>query len=220
MSREFQAHMFDPFSQEYNNPERPKGSTGTGLGLSIVRKVVDMMGGTLEVESELGKGTTVRCSIVFPDAARDPAYKNFMEKEAENRKEADGTMLFGRVLLAEDNPVNTEIALRILERFGMTAECAENGRIAADMFAKSEPGYYHAILMDIQMPVMNGYESTRIIRAMKRSDAAQIPILAMTADAFADAMQKGRDAGMTEYLVKPIDPVKLRKALGKALKKK
>ena len=215
MSREFQAHMFDPFSQEYSNPDRPKGSTGTGLGLSIVKKIVDMMGGTLEVESELGKGTTVRCSIVFPDAARDPAYENFAEKEAEDRKAAD-VKLSGHILLAEDNPVNTEIAVRILNHFGVTVDCAENGRIAADMFAKSEPGYYHAILMDIQMPVMNGYESTRIIRAMRRPDAAQIPILAMTADAFADAMQKGRDAGMTEYLVKPIDTVKLRQALGKA----
>ena len=214
MSEEFQKKMFQPFTQEYDNPGRPKGMTGTGLGLSIVKRMVDLMGGELSVKSERGRGTTIRCRIVFPDADRDPRWRGW--KDAVPHGGASAEALCGRVLLAEDNPINMEIAVRILESFGLETDCAENGALAADKFAASAPGFYNAVLMDIQMPVMNGYEATRKIRAMSRPDAASVQIVAMTADAFADAAQRGREAGMDEYLVKPLDPVKIREVLSKS----
>jgi len=214
MSKEFQKTMFEPFTQEYDNPARPKGTTGTGLGLSIVKRDVELMGGTLEVESERGKGTAFRCSIVFPDALRDPRYRSAAEThEVPLRQEAP---LSGRVLLAEDNDMNTEIAVRILESFGVEAVHAENGAECVERFSRSLPGEYRAILMDIQMPVMNGYEATEKIRALPRPDAKSIPIIAMTADAFADAAERGRQAGMNKHLTKPLDPRSLREILGEA----
>ena len=213
MSEEFQRTMFQPFTQEYDNPGRPKGTTGTGLGLSIVKKMVDLMGGELCVESELGRGTTISCRIVFPDAERDLRYQGW--DRPVQRTAAAAQELTGRVLLAEDNPINTEIAVRLLESFGLKVDCAENGKLAVAMFAGSQPDSYKAVFMDIQMPVMNGYEATIKIRALPRPDAASVPILAMTADAFADAVQRGREAGMDEYLVKPLDQDKIRETLTK-----
>jgi signal transduction histidine kinase/CheY-like chemotaxis protein/PAS domain-containing protein len=214
MSPEFQKVMFDAFSQEYDNPGRPKGITGTGLGLSIVKKMVDLMGGTLEVESTLGKGTMIRLIIDLPDALRDPRY---CSGQAAADLEEDGTEdLKGRVLLAEDNAINTEIALRVLRSFGLTVDCVENGAEAVRRFETSPAGSYDAILMDIQMPVMDGYTATKRIRASKQAGAATIPIIAMTADAFSDAAQRGREAGMNDYLVKPLDPPKLRAILKRA----
>lgn len=203
MSEEFQKIMFEPFSQEYDNEMRPKGITGTGLGLSIVKKMVDLMGGTIEVSSFPGKGTTVCCSIIFPDALRDPRYAYFRE---ENKVEHPNRMpLSGKVIIAEDNPINTVIARRIVSSFGIESVCVDNGRKAVDVFASSEPEEYAAILMDIQMPVMNGYEAAENIRKLERSDAASIPIIAMTADAFNDAAKRSLKCGMNEYIVKPLD---------------
>jgi signal transduction histidine kinase len=213
MSEEFQKKMFEPFTQEYDNPLRPKTASGTGLGLSIVRKMVDLMGGTLSVESRLGKGTTVKCSIVFPDAERDPAYKDAEAESGEKKALRELPPLHGKVLLAEDNPINTEIASRVLGSFGLAVDCAENGLAAVKMFEGSKAGEYGAVIMDIQMPVMNGYEATEAIRALGRPDAKDVPIIAMTADAFADAMERGRKAGMSGYMTKPIDPEKLRRML-------
>lgn len=211
MSEEFQKKMFDSFSQEYDNPNRPKGMTGTGLGLAIVKKIIDLMGGTLEVKSELGKGTTIRGNIIFPDALRDPAYQQ-KEKSAK-QKPIQKKKLQGKILLAEDNPINTEIALRILSSFGLTVDCVDNGEKAVEKFKESSENEYLAILMDIQMPVMGGYEATQKIRALGRTDSNKIQIIAMTADAFADAMIRGKEAGMSQYLVKPLDTEKLRKVL-------
>jgi len=213
MSKEFQKQMFETFSQEYDNPLRPSGLSGTGLGLAIVKRMVDLMDGTLEVESDIGKGTMIRCVIIFPDATRDPRYANIV-KDAD-AQQTDRSPLSGKLLLAEDNAINTEIAVRIIESFGLTVDCVENGKRAVDAFAASAADEYRAILMDIQMPIMNGYDATRAIRALDRPDARSIPIIAMTADAFSDAAQRGREAGMDEYLIKPMDPVKLRATLEK-----
>src|SRR5574344_215715 len=212
MSEEFQKKMFEPFTQEYDNPLRAKGITGTGLGLSIVKKMVDLMGGILEVESERGKGTTVRCHIVFPDAERDPAYAE--QKVTKPKKtSSEKNQLAGTVLLVEDNEINLEIAKRILEEIGFTVDSAENGAKAVTKFIKSQLNYYRIIFMDIQMPIMNGYEATETIRSLERKDAKEIPIIAMTADAFADAMEHGKKVGMNENVVQPIDPSNLLAAI-------
>ena len=217
MSPEFQKIMFEPFSQEYDNPLRPKGISGTGLGLSIVHKMVELMNGSMTVESSMGKGTIIRCSIVFPDATRDPRYSERLKADEETREDTE--LFEGKVLLVEDNEINMEIALRIIESFGLTADTAENGREAVEQFAKSSTGEYAAVLMDIQMPVMNGYEATMQIRKMHRSDASKVPIIAMTADAFNEARQKGIRAGMDEFVVKPIEPQKLKGIIRAAIKK-
>ena len=217
MSPEFQKIMFEPFSQEYDNPMRPKGISGTGLGLSIVHRMVELMNGSMTVESAPGKGTTIRCSIVFPDATRDPKYRNRLE-DGEAAKE-DTEQLSGKVLLAEDNEINMEIAIRIIESYGLTADTAVNGQEAVERFEKSAQGEYAAVLMDIQMPVMNGYDATMQIRKLKRADAKNVPIIAMTADAFNEARQKGIRAGMDEFVVKPIEPQKLKGILKAAMKK-
>ena len=202
MSEAFQKTMFMPFSQEYDNPARPQGITGTGLGLSIVKNVVDLMGGELSVRSQQGLGTCIRCSIVVPDAMRDPAYCQTVPKKFVPVPKK----LQGCVLLVEDNEINREIALRILEGIGLTVEMAVNGQEAVQAFAASKPGRYQAILMDLQMPILNGYEAARQIRAMDRADAGTIPILAMTADAFQEAIDRCRAAGMDGHIAKPLDP--------------
>ena len=215
MSEVFQRCMFKPFTQEYDNPKRPLGITGTGLGLYIVKRMVDLMGGQLEISSKPGQGTVVKCHIVFPDAARDPRYQQQLQAKKQSSAPAG---LQGRVLLAEDNQVNAEIARRILTSFGLTVDHAVDGSQAVEMFQKAAPDYYRAILMDIQMPKLNGYEATAKIRSLSREDAQIIPIIAMTADAFADARYKGLKAGMNAYLVKPLQPDLLRQTLSKYLR--
>ena len=211
MSEAFQAKMFEPFSQELDNPARNKQVGGTGLGLSIVKKLVDLMGGRMTVESELGRGTKIAVSFVLPAAAaadREPG-------------EAPGAPadehLDGRILLVEDNAINTEIATRILEAFGLEITHAGDGKQAVDRFEQSAPGEFAGILMDIQMPVMNGYEATRAIRALDRPDARRVPIIAMTADAFEESVRTAQKAGMDDYVTKPIDPQGLYGILEKAV---
>ena len=211
MSEEFQKTMFDPFAQEYGNPARPKNMTGTGLGLSIVKKMVDLMGGTLAVESRLGQGTSVRCSIIFPDALRYPALRSTAAETAV--PDTAEHRLSGRVLLAEDNALNTEIAIRLLEDMGLQTDCAENGKEAVSKFSDAAPGTYRAILMDIQMPLMNGYEAAECIRALDRPDAKSIPIIAMTADVFTEAAEHAQRSGMNAHLSKPLDPGRIYAAL-------
>jgi signal transduction histidine kinase/CheY-like chemotaxis protein len=216
MSEAFLKVMFEPFTQEHNNPRRPQGLTGTGLGLSIVKHIVDQMGGTLTVKSKLGQGTSVICAITFPNAdllprAAAPAPAQLPDTAA------PAVSLHGRVLLAEDNKINTEIAQRILGSFGLSITPAANGLEAVEFFKNSPPGTFSCILMDIQMPFLNGYEATAAIRALRRADAKTIPILAMTADAFAEAVDHSRQAGMNEHVTKPLNPAHLRQVLRKYL---
>lgn len=214
MTEEFQRKMFDEFTQDSKNPLRDKTTPGTGLGLSIVNKMVQLMGGEIKVSSEVGKGSSFLISIPMKVADEKDV------KDSSKKKTDAGTApIQASVLLAEDNVINTEIALRIFDKMGVTVDHAENGEEALKMFSASEAGHYDAIFMDIQMPRMDGYAATRAIRALDRQDAVEIPIVAMTANAFADAVQKAKDAGMDEYVTKPLDPDKLREILIELLQK-
>jgi len=206
MSEEYQTHMFEEFSQESSNPNRQEGMTGTGLGLPIVKKLLDLMGGTVSVDSELGKGTDVTFTL-----SREVCEPE--DTETEITRSVNTSFHHGRILFAEDNDINTEIAARYFEMLGVNAEHAADGSIAVQKFVQSEEGYYDVIFMDIQMPNMNGYEASKAIRALDRGDALTVPIIALTADAFADAMQKAKDAGMSGYMTKPLDIEKIREVL-------
>jgi len=200
MSQEFLAHLYEPFSQE----RRPEASSvvGTGLGLAIVKKIVVLMGGSISVKSEPGRGTRFDVELPVKQAAN-------AESGAARAQDAEASLDGKRVLLAEDNEMNTEIALILLKENGVEADCASNGKEALEKFESSEPNSYDAILMDIRMPVMNGYEATQKIRALSRPDAASVPIIAMSADAFEEDFRRAKEIGMNGYVTKPIDPGKL-----------
>ena len=209
MSREFAERLFVPF-------ERERTSTvsriqGTGLGLAITKNIVDLMGGSITVQTEKGKGTEFTIIVTFPLA----------EPEAETSSGGSDEFSFEgkRALLVEDNMVNLEIAQMLLEQSGFLIETAENGKIAADMAAASEPGYYDVILMDIQMPVMDGYTAAKAIRSLPDPGLAGIPIIAMTANAFQEDIRKAEEAGMNGHIAKPLDIPRMKATLQQVLKK-
>ncbi len=196
MSEDFLKHLYDPFSQEHS---QLSGYTkGTGLGLPIVKSLVDAMGGTIDVESELGRGTTFTITLTLPLAES--------ETHGPEEKQSYEVLNGANILLVEDNEINTYVAKLILEEVGCVVTTAENGKDALDQFAASAPGAIDGILMDVRMPVMDGIEATRAIRALTRPDAKTVPILAMTADAFAEEQKRTIEAGMNAHLSKPIDP--------------
>ncbi len=205
MSEEFQKHAFEAFSQE--NRETNGELKGTGLGLSIVKKLVDTMNGSIRIESELGVGSkfiwTQNFSIDkdYKESAQETAALKIMDLHGK------------RVLAAEDNALNAEILQFMLEEEGLEVVITSNGLETVNEFAKSSQGYYDFILMDIMMPQMNGYEAARAIRRLKREDARSIPIIALTANAYAEDKQKALDAGMNDHVAKPIDLNQLIKAL-------
>ena len=201
MSREFLAHAFEPFAQEDTSART--AYMGTGLGLPIAKQLVEMMGGTIEVESEQNVGSTFKVTIPFE---LDTGYSN--GEEVQNSG-SEGEVAGLKVLLVEDNELNMEVAKFMLENAGIEVTEAFDGKEAVDIFASSEEHQFDLILMDIMMPVMDGLTATRTIRAMERSDAKEIPIFAMTANAFADDIEESRKAGMNEHLSKPLDQVKL-----------
>jgi signal transduction histidine kinase/CheY-like chemotaxis protein len=207
MSDSFQTKMFDSFTQELENPARKKIGEGTGLGLSIVKRIIDIMGGEIKVQSTLNKGTTININFVFSSATQkqltDYYNKNSTSMAYLTQK------LHGTVLLAEDNDINAQIAIRILEKFGLSVQWAQNGTIAINMFKKFKPFECSAILMDMRMPELNGYEATSQIRALDRPDAKMIPIIALTADAVIENKPSGPDTNFTAHIVKPIDPKEL-----------
>ena len=206
MSKKFQQTMFEPFSQEHDNPGRSKAITGTGLGLSIVKKLIDLMGGTITVQSESGRGTTITVTLTMPPATPEELARCRSTDLARRRPLTDFMPLHGKVLLAEDNPINTEIATRILRGFNLQVDTVQNGQEALQRFTAAAPGTYQLILLDIQMPLLNGYETARKLRSLPRPDVAGLPILAMTADVFADAVAKSKEAGMNGHVAKPIEP--------------
>lgn len=203
MSEDFAKHAFDMFAQEKEDSRTRY--QGTGLGLSIVKQLVDRMGGTIELQSELGVGTTVTVRLPFKIGQEEIGHK------------ADGyegiSVQGVRALIAEDNELNREIACCILENSGMEVTCAEDGQEAVELFAKSAPGYFGVIYMDIMMPRMNGLDAARAIRAMDRRDAGDIPIIAMSANAFAEDIINSRLAGINVHLAKPLDEEKMVAAL-------
>ena len=208
MSEEFQKVLFDSFTQE--NRSDVSGSRGSGLGLAIVKHMVDLMGGTISVRSALGRGSAF--TVVTDFDYLDTVQAAWTREKP--RSALDPELLAGRrVLLCEDHPLNQEIAKALLEEKKMLVTVADDGKRGLDLFSASAAGYYDAVLLDIRMPVMDGYEAARAIRALPRPDAAAVPIVAMTADAFTEDVQKCLDAGMNAHVAKPIDPPTLYQTL-------
>ena len=209
MTEEFQKCVFEPFAQEHTG-SRAK-FTGTGLGLSISRKLVEKMGGTITFESEKGVGTIFVIRVPFKidlDADKREEQKDVSEKSIKGL----------HILLAEDNELNMEIAEFVLQNEGAGVTKAWDGQEAVELFRNSEPGEFDVILMDIMMPVMNGYETTKMIRSLDREDAKAIPIIAMTANAFTEDRIKAKEAGMDEHVAKPVDVELLIKVIHKLVK--
>ena len=206
MSDEFQKHIFEPFTQEHEG-SRTK-FTGTGLGMSITKKLVEKMGGTIAFESKEGVGTTFVIRVPFkidPDADKREEQKDVSEKSIKGL----------HILLAEDNELNMEIAEFVLQNEGAEVTKAWNGQETVERFRNSEPGEFDAILMDIMMPVMNGYETAKMIRSLDREDAKTIPVIAMTANAFTEDRRRAKEAGMDEHISKPVDVKSLIKVIRK-----
>lgn len=198
MSEEFQKSMFEPFSQERN--KETDEIQGTGLGLSIVQNIIDKMGGTISVESKLGEGSTfiLNFELKKADVQAEEVFIEEQQEDVERLKEK-------RILLVEDHPINVIVAKSMLENGGMVVETAENGQDAVEMVMQSNNHYYDAILMDIRMPKMDGLEATKEIRHLNRPDVLEIPIIAMTANAYDEDRERSKEAGMNEHLSKPID---------------
>lgn len=195
MSEEFIGHAFEMFSQE-NQTSRTQYE-GSGLGLSIAKKIVGYLGGKIELESRKGVGTTVIMTVPFRIGITEPFKK---------RTVREGISLEGkRALVAEDNELNMEIVKFMLEDHGIVVDCVEDGLEAVKKFEENEPGYYDVIYMDIMMPNMNGWDATRKIRSMQRPDAGTIPIIAMSANAFAEDIINSRISGMNRHIAKPLD---------------
>lgn len=198
MSEEFQAHIFESFSREHSSTI--SGIEGTGLGMGIVKNLVDLMHGTIEIQSSPGKGSTFTICIPCRTA---------LKEEAEPRKSSSDrpqkTLAGKRILLAEDNDLNAEIAIELLSEEGLLVDRVSNGVACVEKLEKVAPDFYDLILMDIQMPVMNGYDATRKIRQLEDPFRSSIPIIAMTANAFAEDRQKALFVGMNDHVAKPVD---------------
>ena len=214
MSKEYLPTLFEPFSREQNTTTGRIG--GTGLGMPIVKKMVDLMGGSIEVASELGKGTVFTFTLMHKIADR----KFYSQKTEAAETSEMGKNLSGKhVLLAEDNDLNAEIAVTVLEETGIVIERVEDGIQCVNRVAQMSPGTYDLILMDIQMPNMDGYQAAQCIRHLNDKKKAEIPIIAMTANAFAEDRKRTFDAGMNGHIAKPIDMEKLGAVILSVLKK-
>ena len=199
MSEEFLPHIFEEFTREHTTTENK--ISGTGLGLSIVKSMVDLMGGTIKVESIKGKGTKFTVDIALQIASKE----DFAEEQVMTKEIVNNEMKHKRILLAEDNDLNAEIAIEILKSEGYLVEHASHGQQCIEMLQNASDGYFDLILMDIQMPFMNGYEACKEIRNMKDPQKANIPIIAMTANAFEEDKQMAMQSGMNDYVPKPMD---------------
>ena len=209
MTEAFQKRIFEPFAQEHAG-SRTKFA-GTGLGMPITKKLVEKMGGTISFESKEGIGTTFLIRIPF---RIDTDRKDRTEAEEKTETSIQGL----HVLLTEDNELNMEIAEFVLQNEGTVVTKAWNGQEAVDIFRKSSPGEFDVILMDIMMPVMNGYEAAKMIRSLDREDAKVIPIIAMTANAFIEDRMRAKEAGMDEHIAKPVDRKLLVKVINELVK--
>ena len=195
ISKEFLPHIFESFSQENTSTTNKHGSSG--IGLAITKNIVEMMGGTITVDSEKGVGTTFTIVVTLEKSHNDHT------KEIDT--EVNDIDFTGKhILIADDMEINAEILQIILEEKGIIVDVADNGKVAVEKFESSKPGYYSAIMMDVRMPVMDGFEATRTIRSMDRDDAKNIPIIALTANAFEEDIQKSLQSGLNAHLTKPI----------------
>jgi CheY-like chemotaxis protein/anti-sigma regulatory factor (Ser/Thr protein kinase) len=210
MSKEFTEKVFDAFERERSSTV--SGIQGTGLGMTITKSIVDLMGGEISVKSEKGKGTEFLLEFNFLVLEDDEFCKI---SEAEHAAESQAAQEKGvdfqgrRLLLVDDVEVNREIAAMILQEMGFEVETASNGKEALDKVSEAKAGYYDAVLMDIQMPEMDGYEATKRIRALADDEKAVVPIVAMTANAFEEDRKNAFAAGMNAHIAKPIDEAKL-----------
>jgi PAS domain S-box-containing protein len=211
MSEEFQKVLFEPFTQE--NRVDASEQRGTGLGLAITKRLMDLMGGTISVSSRVGIGTTFTLRLCVDSIPAEALPK----RTAGASFQGAGALRGRRVLLCEDHPLNREIAGTLLREKGVSVEEAENGQEGVERFRQSPAGFFDAVLMDIRMPVLDGYAAARAIRALPRPDAGTVPIIAMTADAFADDIRRCLEAGMNGHLSKPVDPGQLYRTLLSAL---
>lgn len=208
MTEEFMKKMFDPFEQG----DTSYSATGTGLGLAIVKNLVTIMKGTITVKSSIGKGTVF--TVEFDRKICDEESVDESDEKLPDVKRLEGK----RILICEDNELNATIASKILENFGMKTEIAENGKIGVEMVINNEPYHFNAVIMDIRMPVMDGLEAAKEIRKLPRMDATEIPIIAMSANAFEEDIQKSIIAGMNAHLSKPIDTEKMITTLNELIK--
>ena len=197
MSEEFVPHIFDTFSQENASSSVSYGSTG--LGMPITKSLVELMNGHIEVESKKGEGTTFTVTITLGET------KDKSDVPAEEKSD-DADLTGKRILLAEDMPVNAEIIIMILTSRGIEVDHAENGNLAVEKFKSKPDGYYDAILMDMRMPETDGLEATKIIRETDNEYAQKIPIIALTANAFEEDVQRSLQSGLNAHLSKPIQP--------------
>lgn len=215
MDEEYSAKVFEIFSQK--DPSMANQSGSTGLGLAITKNIVEMMNGTISVESQKGKGSTFVMTVTLTDTVDAGASKDLSIANAAS--EAQVSLSGRRILVAEDVPINAKIVEKILKKQEMEVEIAHNGKEAVDFFSGHEAGYYDAILMDLRMPVMDGFEATRMIRGMDREDAARIPIIALSANAFDEDVQNSLQAGMDAHLSKPADPDEITGTIRKMISK-
>ena len=210
MTKEFAKTVFEAF-------ERERTSTvskiqGTGLGMAITKSIVDAMGGKITVETALGKGTEF--IVVF--SLKYCTKKNCIDASV-GKNEPEPDYSTKRLLVAEDMEINRQIAVMLLQKIGFKVETAENGQVAVDKVAASEPGYYDAVLMDIQMPVLSGYEATKKIRELDDPVLSKTPIVAVTANAFGEDVEKALKEGMDAHIAKPIDPANIKTVLRELL---
>ncbi len=197
IGEDFQAHIFEPFTQEHQDART--NYSGVGLGMSIVKKLVDQMKGTVAVSSQVGKGSVVQ--ITLPVRVDEAWHGAAVEEEPEIQSNVAGM----HILLVEDNEINCEIVEYILMEAGAEVVTANDGKAAVDAFAASAPGTFDCVLMDLMMPVMSGYEASRVIRGLDRPDAASVPIIALSANTFEEDVALAKDAGMNDHLAKPVD---------------
>ncbi|MEG2191904.1 MAG: transporter substrate-binding domain-containing protein [Oscillospiraceae bacterium] len=208
ISEEFISKIFQPFEQEHSSLNGAR--EGSGLGLAICKNLVEQMGGTISVESEQGKGSCFTVKMSHRISQNPPLNKEVSSVEQENFQGKTA-------LLCEDHPLNTEIAKKLLEKRGIKVSCATNGKEAVEMFTTSPIGYYDVVLMDIRMPIMDGYQATRLIRSLEREDGKTVPIIAMTANAYETDRQLSAQAGMNMHLSKPIDAKVLYEAIAECI---
>ena len=205
MTKEFADQIFEAFTRERTSTV--SGIQGTGLGMAISKSIIDAMGGSIEVESEPGRGTKMIVNVRFP-----------LSNETDETESADSTggaaeVKGARLLLVEDMEINRQIAHMLLENEGYKIDMAENGKEAVEMLEKASAGAYDAVLMDVQMPVMDGYEATEVIRNMEDPIISRIPVIAVTANAFEEDIQKALEAGMDAHVAKPIDAKQITEVL-------